>query len=424
MKEKEILLTFIGETLDYKEAEYIYLDEGGKENVLVKNGYFYIFELSNYLDLNELVIFVNNSLNYGQDLGLLFETLPNTDIREIEDKLEGGELEEVEKYINNNTNFKIKLVEINDKNLEQSFEKIKETIEELKKDVNSLKINIDITHSYRHLPLFVLFSLDIFNIKEKSEIKNIFYAIEDSKNKFKILRLKDYILFMNFSKALRNFEIHGQLYDFAQELKKFSEKGEVKKYADLLEETDFYLNLNYLDKLRESFKNLNDRLPSIKFIFEKPPLNYIYNEFEKFVNSFQTKKISDFQFKLAKWHLEHRRYALGLIALKEAFISKYIEEFELGEGEYNENIIKSRDKRKNINNPLENTLYSEFGEILNHLRNISAHNLGTGENQRAVENYKRFENRNKRFLKSLSPKDLEDYFPKSLEEIFNSIKRG
>ena len=423
MKEKEILLTFIGKTLNYKEAEYTYLDENGNEKVLVQNGYFYIFELSNYLNFKELVIFINKSLDYGEDLRLLFETLRDINIEEIEDELENGDLKEVENYINNNTNLKIKLIEINDKDLKQSFEKIKETIEELKRNVNLLKLNIDITHSYRHLPLFVLFSLDIFNIKGKLEIKNIFYALEDVDNKFKILRLKNYISFMNFSKALRNFVIHGQLYDFAQELKKFSEKNEVKSYAELLEETDFYLNLNHLDKLRENFKKLNTGLPSVKTEFEKPPLGYIYEEFEKFIKSFNTQKISDFQFKLAKWHLQHRRYALGLIALREALISKYVEEFVLENDIYDENKVKSRNTRDNVSNPLINTPYKEFWGILTNLRNISAHNLGKGENQKAVEKYDEFENINKKFLQKLSPKDLKDNFPKSLEEIFNSIKK-
>jgi CRISPR-associated DxTHG motif protein len=416
---KKVLLTFIGDTSKYREVEYEF--RGNK----LTFGKFYVFELSRKLGISDIVIFKNSSLGLDKLCDLFEEEIEESD--ECYDLTDGEDINEMEKYLNQKIKgMRIKLVEIDDKNLEKSFKVIEQTIRQILKGVRFSEINLDITHSYRHIPIFTLIVLDMLSIKIKSKIllKNIIYVVERN-DSYEILELKDYITFMNFTKALKNFINYGNLYDFSQELKNFSKEQKVEEYAQLLEETDFYLNFSLLDELQECFNklnnNLNNNLSSIKKVLQKPPFNYIYEDFVNFIRNFKKKKISEFQFELAKYYRKWNRYALEVIALREALISKYIEEY-IEEYE-DEKKVTNRDERERVENPLQDTPYSFFWKIISDLRNIPAHLLGRGEGQKAVDYFRKNKKRYEEFLRTLSPKKLGDNFPKKIDEIFNSIKK-
>ena len=92
-------------------------------------------------------------------------------------------------------------IELKDEN---DFKLILELID--KKISEYDEVIVDITHGFRHLPILMTIDLIITSLKNKSKVKNIFFAQEIEKfKKYKIIDLKEYLELSNIAFLINTF---------------------------------------------------------------------------------------------------------------------------------------------------------------------------------------------------------------------------
>lgn len=206
------------------------------------------------------------------------------------------------------------------------------------------QIYIDITHSFRSLPLLIMNVLNYLkDVSKKSfVIKGISYGMLD------IMKENDGIA------PIVQLDAITELHENIKAAHEFNEYGNAFLFSDLLKEScksmskillDFSLskNLNHIHDLKQkiiqfnSFKNEYENLTSIQKMT-------IPKTIENFVSRFnQNDQDSKFQYHLAKWMFDKKQYGFSSIVLIESLVSKVCELNGL-----NSNDKKNRDLAKNM----------------------------------------------------------------------------
>lgn len=130
----------------------------------------------------------------------------------------------------------------------ETFKILNEVIEQSDEDTI-----IDLTHSFRHIPILATISLISKNLKNEKSVKHIFFAkeIEWSK-KYEIIDLKEYLEMANLSIMLENFEDN---YTLSSNISFYS--NEYQDIADDLRQISNTILSNSIKNLFES-NLLND----------------------------------------------------------------------------------------------------------------------------------------------------------------------
>jgi len=235
---------------------------------------------------------------------------------------------------------------------------------------NNDELYVDITHSFRSLPLFLMNSLIYLqNVSQlKIAIKSITYGMLD------ISREMGYTPVVELNELLRTNEWISGAYSFM-------EFGDAYKIANLLSEmgykdissrlTNFSdaINLNYFDAIEKQVQELQAfRKKEIPPIAQMVVMPIVDNFIKEFANC---ETCSKFQYKLALWHYERHNYASAFIVLAESIVSYACETSDLDE--------KLRKDREKVKKELrENQKFSNVRKVysdINNIRNQVAHNL-------------------------------------------------
>lgn len=247
---------------------------------------------------------------------------------------------------------------------------------------NGDELIVDITHSFRSLPLIVM-NLLIYlkNVSRKGiKITNIVYGMLECHRELGYAPVVDMSYLLN-------------IIDWISGAYAFSEFNNAYKIADLLNDEhsdadaakrlrDFsdLMNLNHLEGIESASKSLaaikdreyESRIPQMI-------VNPIINEFISRFKSAKTHSV--FQVKLAGMQFEKKNYALAYLTLQEAIITYICEENGL-----NSSAKTDRDSVKEaiyghneMNFRVDATLEISYKEI-NKTRNSVAHAIKTGKN--------------------------------------------
>ncbi len=232
---------------------------------------------------------------------------------------------------------------------------------------------VDITHSFRSLPMFMM-NLLIYlqNVSPKKiTISHIHYGMLEMNKELgyaPIIDLKAMMQVNDWITGAYSFSMFGNAYKISRLM-----ENEDKGVSNLLYDFSNLMNLNDIYNIQ----NIAQRLSAVKnkeYSTLLPTLT-ITPIVNNFVSRFGTKgKQSAFQLKVAKWQLEHKKYAQALLTVNEAIITFVCETLGLDWSDF--------DNREGCKGELKNyystTCSKDLKKIyknLKGLRNSTAHNI-------------------------------------------------
>ena len=184
---------------------------------------------------------------------------------------------------------------------------------------------VDITHSFRSLPIFLMNLLVYLQDVSPKRIKisHIHYGMlemlkEPDYEYAPIVDLKGMMTVQEWITGVYNFMEFGNAYKLAELLRK-DDTGDYEESAQALEMFSDIKNLNYLRDFKVKAMNKIRKLTlpqNIPHIGQQ----IIPDVVQRFMAKFPQEKLEPFifQFRMAEWHREHHNYGYALINLAEA----------------------------------------------------------------------------------------------------------
>lgn len=191
---------------------------------------------------------------------------------------------------------------------------------------NNDELIVDVTHSFRSLPMFMM-NLLIYlkNVSQKNiTISHIHYGMLEMKNELGFAPIIDLKAMMDVNEWITgaySFSEYGNAYKISRLI-----QNEDQSVSTLLNEFSNLMNLNHL----HAIQNISQRMASIKSKTYQTQLpQFTINPIvEGFIEKFNAanQKHSIFQLKVARWQLDHRKYAQAMLTINEAMITYVCEQ--------------------------------------------------------------------------------------------------
>lgn len=290
--------------------------------------------------------------------------------------------EKIEEVLGKGSHIELINYGLSEEQLNENITKILGLEEKLK---NGDELYIDITHSFRSLPLLVMNTLIYLqNVsKKKIKIKHISYGMLD------VVRELNYVPVVDLRKLLEVNEWITAAYSFSQ-------FGNANKIVELLNEIDNEASknvskrvldfsnanhLNHINALQNSVQQLQglggplNSLPSIA----KMTIGPVVKDFINTIGNFKT--TSEFQYNLAKWHRDRHNYYAAYLTLVESIITYVCDECLLCNTNKNDRDLVKKEK---INLPKFENINEIYIRVKD-LRNALAHASDTRENNEAIK---------------------------------------
>ena len=228
---------------------------------------------------------------------------------------------------------------------------------------------VDITHSFRSLPLFLLNTIIYLqNVSLKNiSISHVLYGMLDVSRELNytpVVDLKSLLNTNDWIVGAYSFKEFGNAYKVAELL-----KDESKDICNRLIRFSDAKNLNYYDALEKQVQELQalrgeEKMSPIAEIVVQPIV-------EDYIKKMNLTKRYLFQFNLAKWHFQKMNYSSSYICFTESIISYVCE------------LAGLNDKSKNDREEAKNLMFRDykFGVVrpiynkINSVRKQLAHNV-------------------------------------------------
>lgn len=189
---------------------------------------------------------------------------------------------------------------------------------------------VDITHSFRSLPLYVMNLLVYLrNVSPKNiTIAGIYYGMLDARREFNniapIVELSDILNVNDWISGAYSFMQFGNAYKIASLI-----PAQYKSVSDTLREFSDIENLNHLVALYDQYKKLK-RLAKEKQNWPRIMQMIIPQVVGRYTKTIEPKtsanhKTSDFQFNIAQWQLGRYNFLAAITALVEAIVTRCCE---------------------------------------------------------------------------------------------------
>ncbi len=257
---------------------------------------------------------------------------------------------------------------LNQDEIQENFQIFVDALDKLKDgDI----IYIDITNSFRSLPLFantaISFIQDVVN--KKISIGGIFYGMMEAKNEFDnvtpIIDLSYISDIQHWIKGSYAFRILGDGHYIADLLR---EKN--KTTAEKIEQFTYVLSMNFIHEIKTQINILTSLASEAFSLPEKLILPKVFKEFSRRFAGLKNQ--SDYQFELSLWHKENKKYGLAYLCLIESIVTFVCEQ----EGKDTTSITERECIKKQIKNKAK---YADVYSILKEakiIRNSTAHLCG------------------------------------------------
>jgi CRISPR-associated Csx2 family protein len=197
------------------------------------------------------------------------------------------------------------------------FNRIEQALEEILE--NDFEIILDITHSFRSLPLFSTSVISYLNnVKDKrNKIVKVLYGMLDAIGEFDgvapIVDITNTVTLNNWSTAAHAFKEYGKGYMLADLLG--------GKEADMIRIFSDAVGINYMSEIQTRLSNFQQLSNAeIENEFGKRILPQVLKSFTQRLQKAGNKQYH-FQFELAKWHYEIHNYDAAYLVFVESIIS-------------------------------------------------------------------------------------------------------
>ena len=247
---------------------------------------------------------------------------------------------------------------------------------------NGDNLIVDITHSFRSLPIFMM-NLLIYlrNASQKQiTISHIHYGMLEMSKELgyaPIIDLKSIMEVNEWITGAYSFSEFGNAYKISRLIAE-----EDNSVSPLLDEFSNLMNLNHLHAIR----NISQRLSAIKnkhYQTRLPELT-INPIVESFISDFRVDGDNQalFQLKVARWQLDHRKYAQAMLTINEAMITYVCQQNHLKWDDFDNREIAKLVLSNHKDAP-EWKCNGDLQDIylkLKPLRNSTAHSIETKKN--------------------------------------------
>ena len=273
------------------------------------------------------------------------------------------------------SNAKIILIKygINDEETQENINNVLGIEQELnEKD----EVIVDITHSFRSLPIMIMNLLIYLQTvsKKKINISHVYYGMLEVSKELGHAPVAELSSMLDISKWITGayaFENFGNAYQIADLI-----KNENKDVSERLRRFSNLMNLNHLGLLKNEINSLKAiKNTTYRTLIPSLIITPIVNRFIAQFDNIRT--LSLFQLRLAKWQFEHHNYTAAYISVIESIITYTCE--------INNEDWQKREIRENAKEALrkQNNTWKVQGELTNiyretnHIRNSLAHSIET-----------------------------------------------
>lgn len=238
------------------------------------------------------------------------------------------------------------------------------------------EIFLDITHSFRSIPLFNYLLLDLIGIlkfRNDFKLSGLFYGMLDVIREVGYAPIVDLSPLYNitlWARGAYNFINYGNGYLLADLINDDAVSKSIRNISDIV-------NINHIDEFKREIDRLNDLLDDNKY--PEIVIKYMQPFLKSFTDRFKGISSSGkLQFALAEWYFDNKRFAQGYICLVESVITKILEIYrdknsKIKINEYNRNKVRNLIYTPEFNQMSEyKHLYEEFN-IIRKKRNVIAH---------------------------------------------------
>ncbi|MDR1728191.1 MAG: TIGR02221 family CRISPR-associated protein [Acidobacteriota bacterium] len=318
------LLSFLGKQIKgYRTARYRFPDR-------VREVPFFGMALAEYLNPDRLVLlgtahsmwdvfFLENAANANdEELLALFDALGKDDLTQTQEHLDRhaqrlqGRLKE---KLGKTVEVECVLIDYARDEKEQTglLKKLEDNVGE------NEKIVIDVTHSFRHLPLLALVAARFLAKVKNIEVENIYYGALDmttENGETPVIELKGLLDMLDWVDALAAYEQSGDYGVFAPLYRTQDEQT-----ARLLKDASFYERTNQPTQARRPLRELFEKFARSNN--DAPPMTRLFSpELKKDLSWVENDKYAARQFDLAKRHLDNGDYVQAVIQGFESVISR------------------------------------------------------------------------------------------------------
>ncbi len=240
---------------------------------------------------------------------------------------------------------------------------------------------VDVTHSFRSLPLFMM-NLLIYlkNVSPKQiMLSHIYYGMLEMNKELGYAPLIDLNSMMEVNDWITgaySFSVFGNSYKISKLV-----ESEDKSVSTLLQEFSNLMNLNHLHAIQKISQRLS-AIKSKKYQTLLPELT-INPIVQSFINQFNVNgdNHSLFQLKVARWQLDHKKYAQAMLTAQESMITYVCEQNKLEWDNYdNREGAKALLSYKYVPGAKCDKGLRKIYQDLKPLRNCTAHSIETTKN--------------------------------------------
>lgn len=370
-----ILVSFIGTgplngSRDYKKAKYFFKDENK-----IHESSFIASALGEFLDIDTYYLFGTMKsaweavyLNYAKedkDDDYAFKLYKSASDSNCHSGLDNSLFKNIERLLGNNSKIIPIYYGIDERQIKDNFEIFSNAFTDLRDGDN---VFLDITHSFRSLPLFATTAISFIQdvATKKIALKGIYYGMLEATNEFDgktpIIDLSYIIKLQEWIKGAYSFSAFGKGGKISELMKEEDENS-----ANKIQDFSNMLAWNYIHELKSQI-NVLTSLNSKEYSYPaKLIVPIVFSDFTKRFNN--CKKQSEYQFELSKWQFEKKMYALSCLCLIESIITFVCE---------NENLDdKNKDNRDRAKDLIfQEPAYNSVKEIYaptNEIRKSAAH---------------------------------------------------
>lgn len=240
---------------------------------------------------------------------------------------------------------------------------------------NGDQIIVDITHSFRSLPMLLMNALIYLqNVSRKNlTIERVTNGMLDVTTemggKTPVVDLSNLLKMSDWIAGAYAFAQFGNAYKISELM-----EDEDKSVAERLRQFSDILNLNHIALVKSETSNLS-AIKTKKYASKIPEM-ILTPIVRDFLDNFSSAKTHGaFQFQLAKWQFEHHNYCAAYITLQEAIITYVCEQKGLDHADY----YTREDVKKALKDPPYDTLSTIYKKIKK-TRNSLAHNIRSESN--------------------------------------------
>ncbi len=345
---------------EYRKAKYVIED---KNNRFEKESPFIASVLIDYLKVDKVILigtarsmWENVYKHYGEliknfdekywiHIGRIIEESSYNNYRISEDDLKKIEsvIDDYLRTINQNATGGscCKLIKYgrNEEELWDNFDIFMEIINNEVQDGD--EVYLDITHSFRSIPLFMYIMMEFIQTLRTKDIKlsGLYYGMLDVSRELRytpVVDLKPLFEISKWVKGVYDFTNYGNGYYISELL--FDEDEGI---SHSIGKVSTYVDANYLGDLRKEIKNLkklmeNSNIEKTKFLkYFKPHIDEFLNRFNNVDSDYQ------FQLAMAKWHFDNKKYSAGYLCLTDSIFWGLCEIYGINTCYKNRELMKS-----------------------------------------------------------------------------------